>query len=246
MILPLLFWQAYFLLLFVPRSFSSSLPSTLLYEKSAIPQKYPLWWLYWQNLIKGKIRRESCRPEEMIMTTSRWILRISIFSDMVNHSQTSIPSHPHSPWNTGYAQKRLSREIVAEKGHLPTRGQLEVPPFGQAVRANQVRLVAGNVLQEFSECSALYWGPNVAKCLVVLQSDHPSLPLEVVVHRVVEVEVVQDGRETPHSSGVLNISNCFIISLMEGVSRGVWDFSYQATQDSTQQSHQHCWVPKNN
>ena len=61
--------------------------------------------------------------------------------------QVNPPPTPHSPWNTGNAQigygaNRVSREIVAEKGHLPTRGQLEVPPFGQTIRANHVGLVA--------------------------------------------------------------------------------------------------------
>ena len=82
---------------------------------------------------------------------------MSILSDMVNRSHTSIKSiplptltPPGTPdmlkWAMG--QIGLSSEIVAEKGHLPTRGQLEVPSFGQTIRANQVGLVAGNVLKD--------------------------------------------------------------------------------------------------
>ena len=66
-------------------------------------------------------------------------------------NQVNPPPYSQSSWNTGYAQMGYGAnrvEIVAEKGHLPTRGQLEVPPFGQTIRANQVGLVAGNVLKD--------------------------------------------------------------------------------------------------
>ena len=55
--------------------------------------------------------------------------------------------------------------------------------------------------------------PYVAKGLVVLLSDHPALPLEVSVDGVMEVEVVEDCGETPHSSRILHAASGFIFSL---------------------------------
>ena len=47
----------------------------------------------------------------------------------------------------------------------------------------------------------------------MLLSDHPALPLEVSVDCVMEVEVVEDGGETPHSSRILRAASGFILSL---------------------------------
>jgi len=88
---------------------------------------------------------------------------------------------------------RSSRFV--EEDVLPSRRQLEIPALGEAVRAAHLGLVA-----------------DVAKGLVVLFSDHPAFPLEVSVNCVVEVEVVQDCRETPNSSRILHTSHGFILS----------------------------------
>ena len=49
----------------------------------------------------------------------------------------------------------------------------------------------------------------------MLLSDHPPFPLEVSVDCVVEVEVVEDCGEAPHSSRILHNSRRFILSLKE-------------------------------
>ena len=57
--------------------------------------------------------------------------------------------------------------------------------------------------------------PDVAKGLIVLLSDHPALPLEVSVDCVMEVEVVENCGEAPHSSRILHNSSGFILSLKD-------------------------------
>ena len=49
----------------------------------------------------------------------------------------------------------------------------------------------------------------------MLLSDHPALPLEVSVDGVMEVEVVEDCGETPHSSRILHTTSGFIFSLKD-------------------------------
>ena len=49
----------------------------------------------------------------------------------------------------------------------------------------------------------------------MLLSDHPALPLEVSVDGVMEVEVVQDCGETPHSSRILHTTSGLIFALKD-------------------------------
>ena len=97
---------------------------------------------------------------------------------------------------------------------LPTRRQLEIPALGQTVGTNHSGLIAEEKASGSCETSFVKdCLPDVAKGLVVLLSDHPALPLEVSVDCVMEVEVVEDGGETPHSSRILRAASGFILSL---------------------------------
>ena len=96
---------------------------------------------------------------------------------------------------------------------LPTRRQLEIPALGQTVGTNHSGLIAEEKASGSCETSfAKDCLPDVAKGLVVLLSDHPALPLEVSVDGVMEVEVVEDCGETPHSSRILHAASGFIFA----------------------------------